>query len=66
MHIGIHLEDEESSFEQTDDRKLKVTVEGNGVFRTLDSGDLRREKPYLIEINTKQHIKALSKNKLTF
>jgi len=42
-HIAIHLEDEDGNIVQTDDRKLIVTVEGEGKFLGLDSGDLRRE-----------------------
>ena len=42
-HITVHLEDEDGNLVQTDDRELTVTVEGEGVFRGLDSGDLRRQ-----------------------
>jgi beta-galactosidase len=42
-HIAIHLEDENGNVVQTDDRKLTVTVEGDGKFLGIDSGDLRRE-----------------------
>ncbi|MDL2309741.1 DUF4982 domain-containing protein [Parabacteroides sp. OttesenSCG-928-B22] len=42
-HIMIRLEDENGNLVQTDNRKLTVTVEGEGRFRALDSGELRRE-----------------------
>ena len=45
-HIAIHLEDEDGNFVQTDDRKLTVTLEGEGKFLGLDSGDLRRENSF--------------------
>jgi len=41
-HISIHLEDIDGNFVQTDDRKLTVTVEGEGKFLGIDNGDLRR------------------------
>ena len=45
-HISIHLEDEEGNIVQTDDRKLTVTVEGEGKFLGIDNGDLRREESF--------------------
>ena len=45
-HIIIHLEDEEGNMVQTDDRKLTVTVEGEGKFLGIDNGDLRREDSF--------------------
>ena len=45
-HISIHLEDTDGKTVQTDDRKLTVTVEGEGKFLGLDSGDLRREESF--------------------
>jgi beta-galactosidase len=45
-HIGIHLEDENGNLVQTDDRKIIVTVEGEGRFMCLDNGDLRRKKSF--------------------
>ena len=41
-HISIHLEDADGNLVQTDDRKLTVTVEGEGKFLGIDNGDLRR------------------------
>lgn len=43
-HIAIHLEDEDGNLVQTDDRKLTVTVDGEGKFLALDNGDVRRLK----------------------
>lgn len=45
-HIAIQLCDKDGNPVQVDDRKLTVTVEGEGVFRGLDTGDLRRELPF--------------------
>ena len=45
-HIAIHLEDIDGNIVQTDDRKLTVTVEGEGKFLGIDSGDLRREESF--------------------
>jgi beta-galactosidase len=45
-HIAIHLEDEDGNIVQTDDRILTVTVEGEGKFLGLDTGDLRREESF--------------------
>ena len=45
-YIAIHLEDENGNVVQTDDRKLTVTFEGEGRFRGIDSGELRREVPF--------------------
>ena len=45
-HITIELFDEDGIPVQTDDRKLIVTVEGEGKFLGLDNGDLRREKTF--------------------
>ena len=45
-HIAVHLEDEDGNIVQTDDRKLTVTVEGEGKFLGLDNGDLRREESF--------------------
>lgn len=42
-HIAIHLIDKDGNRVQTDDRKVTVTVEGEGKFLGMDSGDLRRE-----------------------
>ena len=44
--IAIHLEDEDGNLVQTDDRKLTVTVEGEGKLLGIDSGDLRREESF--------------------
>ena len=41
-HISMHLEDEDGNIVQTDDRRLTVTVEGEGKFLGIDNGDLRR------------------------
>jgi beta-galactosidase len=46
-YIAIHLEDENGRVVQTDDRKLTVTVEGEGKFMGLDTGDLRRENSFM-------------------
>jgi beta-galactosidase len=45
-HIAIHLEDSDGNIVQTDDRKLTVTVEGEGKFLGIDNGDLRREDSF--------------------
>ena len=45
-HISIHLEDIDGTVVQTDDRKLTVTVEGEGKFMGIDNGDLRREETF--------------------
>lgn len=42
-HIEIKLIDENGNPVQTDDRKVTVTLEGEGRLRGVDSGDLRRE-----------------------
>lgn len=45
-HIAIQLCNKDGNPVQVDDRKLTVSVEGEGVFRGLDTGDLRRETPF--------------------
>lgn len=45
-HITIGLTDEDGNPVQTDDRRVTVSVEGEGRFLGLDSGDLRREKTF--------------------
>jgi len=45
-HISVLLEDEDGNIVQTDDRKLTVTVDGEGKFLGLDNGDLRRENSF--------------------
>ena len=40
--ISIHLEDADGNLVQTDDRKLTVTVAGEGKFLGIENGDLRR------------------------
>ena len=45
-HIAVRLEDENGNTVQTDDRKLTVTIEGEGKFLGIDSGDLRREESF--------------------
>ena len=42
-HITLELYDEDGVRVQTDDRRLTVTVEGEGRLRGIDNGDLRRE-----------------------
>lgn len=42
-HIAIHLLDKDGNRVQTDDRKVTVTVKGEGKFLGMDNGDLRRE-----------------------
>ena len=42
-HITLKLYDSKGMEAQTDNRKVTVTVEGEGRFRCLDSGDLRRQ-----------------------
>lgn len=42
-HIDVRLLDEAGMHVQTDDRKLTVTVEGEGKFLALDNGDMRRD-----------------------
>ena len=52
-HIAIHLVDENDNPVQTDDRKLTVTVEGEGKLLGIDNGDLRREISFAgNELNT--------------
>ncbi len=45
-HIAIKLFDEKGNPVQVDDRKVTVTFEGEGIFRGIDSGDLRRVNPF--------------------
>ena len=45
-HIAVELVDEDGNPVQTDDRKITVTVEGEGKFLGIDNGDLRREKSF--------------------
>ena len=45
-HIAIQLLDEKGNPVQIDDRKIKVNVDGEGLFRALDTGDLRRTVPF--------------------
>ena len=45
-HIAIQLLDEKGNPVQIDDRKIKVEVSGEGQFRGLDTGDLRRTVPF--------------------
>lgn len=45
-HIGIKLLDENNNPVQVDDRVVKVSVNGEGIFRGLDSGDLRRKNKF--------------------
>ncbi|MDR0700298.1 MAG: DUF4982 domain-containing protein [Tannerella sp.] len=44
--ITVNLQDEDGNPVQTDDKKLTVTVEGEGKFMGIDNGDLRREKSF--------------------
>jgi beta-galactosidase len=45
-HISVTLEDENGNKVSTDDRKITVTVEGEGELLAVDSGELRREEPF--------------------
>jgi beta-galactosidase len=45
-HIAIQLVDEDGNIVQTDNRKVTVTVEGEGRFLGIDNGDLRRERSF--------------------
>ena len=45
-HVAVQLCDKDGNPFQVDDRKLTVSVEGDGTFRGLDTGDLRRETPF--------------------
>lgn len=45
-HLAIQLCDKRGNPVQVDDRKVTVTVEGEGAFRGLDTGDLRRTIPF--------------------
>lgn len=45
-HISIHLEDEDGNLVQTDDKKLTVTVKGEGKFLGIDNADLRRKNTF--------------------
>ncbi len=42
-HIAVKLYDQDNVPVQTDNRRLTVTVEGEGKFLAIDNGDLRRE-----------------------
>jgi beta-galactosidase len=44
--ITVALFDEDGNPVQTDDKKLTVTMEGEGKFLGIDNGDLRREKSF--------------------
>ena len=43
-HITVELRDKDGNFVQTDDRRVTVTVEGEGRLRGVDNGDVRRDK----------------------
>ena len=45
-HIAIQLKDVDGNPVQTDDKQITVSVEGEGRFRGIDNGDLRREKSF--------------------
>lgn len=45
-HISIQLVDENNIPVQTDDRKISISVAGEGRFMGIDNGDLRREKSF--------------------
>ncbi len=45
-HMAIQLLDDKGNPVQVDDRKITVSVEGEGVFRGLDSSELRRTIPF--------------------
>lgn len=45
-HVAVQLCNKDGNPVQVDDRKLTVSVEGDGTFRGLDTGDLRRETPF--------------------
>ncbi len=45
-HIAIQLYDKKGIPVQTDDRKLTVTMEGEGRFLGIDNGETRREKSF--------------------
>ena len=45
-HITAHLEDEDGNVVQTDNRLLTVSFEGEGRLRGIDTGELRRDKPF--------------------
>ena len=45
-HITVQLYDKNGKPVQTDDRELTVTVEGDGKFMGIDSGDLRRKRTF--------------------
>ena len=45
-HVAVQICDKDGNPVQVDDRKLTVSVEGDGTFRGLDTGDLRRETPF--------------------
>ncbi|UVP12295.1 DUF4982 domain-containing protein [Bacteroides ovatus] len=45
-HIAIQLIDSDGNRVQTDDRKITVSVEGEGKFRGIDNGDLRRKRTF--------------------
>lgn len=45
-HLLIQLYDKKGNPVQVDDRQINVSIEGEGVFRGLDTGDLRRTTPF--------------------
>ena len=45
-YITIQLQDADGNLVQTDDRKVTVSVEGEGRFMGIDNGDLRRENSF--------------------
>ncbi len=45
-HIMIELRDANGVLVQTDDRNVTVSIEGEGVIRGLDNGELRRDTPF--------------------
>lgn len=52
-HISLSLYDENGIEAQADNREVRVTVEGEGAFRCLDSGEMRREGRFgLNELDT--------------
>lgn len=58
-HITVQLYDEDGKPVQTDDKRLKVTVEGEGRLMGVDNGDLRKRKTFSGNISKTYFGKAL-------
>jgi beta-galactosidase len=45
-HVAITLVDDKGNKVSTDDRRVMVSLEGEGRILALDNGDLRRQRPF--------------------